>query len=106
MKTLNILQLGNPLLYKTSEIVKKEEVESLKSVIQALHDAIIEFREQYKRGRAIAAPQIGILKRIIYMNMDDRSYVLINPRLIRKSPEMVELWDDCMSFPDLLKLSK
>jgi peptide deformylase len=102
MKTSNkILLLGNPILYSISEEVKREEVESLKPVIKGLHDALMQFREQYKRGRAIAAPQIGILKRIIYMHID-QPIVMINPQFTWKNPEMIDLWDDCMSFPDLL----
>ncbi len=97
-----ILLLGNPILYKVSEVVKKEEIKNLEPIIKALHDAMMQFRKQYGRGRAIAAPQIGILKRIMYMNIDDKPTVLINPQFTWKSPEIIELWDDCMSFPDLL----
>lgn len=59
------------------------------------------FREKHKRGRAIAAPQIGIMKRLILMHID-KPVVFINPVFTWKSPEFMELWDDCMSFPDLL----
>jgi peptide deformylase len=97
-----ILQLGNPLLYRVSESVKREEIETIKPHIQQLHEALMQFRDKYKRGRAIAAPQIGVFKRIIYMNIDNQPTVFINPEFTWKSPEMFELWDDCMSFPDLL----
>ena len=59
------------------------------------------FRAKHKRGRAIAAPQIGVMKRLMYMNID-KPVVFINPVFSWKSKEMIELWDDCMSFPDLL----
>jgi peptide deformylase len=61
----------------------------------------MEFREKYKAGRAIAAPQIGVMKRLIYMNID-KPVVIINPVLSELSDEMFELWDDCMCFPNLL----
>jgi peptide deformylase len=35
------------------------------------------------------------------MNID-RPVVIINPEISNKSEEMIELWDDCMSFPNLL----
>jgi peptide deformylase len=44
---------------------------------------------------------LGYLKRIIYMNID-KPVVFINPVLFNKSEEMMEIWDDCMSFPNLL----
>ena len=53
------------------------------------------------QARAIAAPQIGLKKRIIYMDLE-REYVFINPVLQFPSPEKYRLKDDCMSFPGLL----
>ncbi|HVP36197.1 MAG TPA: peptide deformylase, partial [Terriglobales bacterium] len=101
MAIKTILLLGNPKLYQLSETVKKEEVENLKSLIRDLHDTLIEFRRKYGIGRAIAAPQIEVMKRVIYMHIDD-PVVFINPVIDRKSRELIEIWDDCMSFPDLL----
>ncbi len=101
MAVREILQLGNPELYRKSEEVSRDELESLKPVVQDLHDTLMAFREKYNTGRAIAAPQIGVFKRLIYMHIGT-SLVFVNPRLVDKSEDMIELWDDCMSFPDLL----
>jgi peptide deformylase len=96
-----ILKLGNPKLYQVSEPVKKSEIEGLKPVIKDLHAVLMDFRDKYKAGRAIAAPQIGILKRLIYLNIE-KPVVIINPELFDLSPELIEVWDDCLCFPDLL----
>lgn len=101
MKLERVLQLGHPLLYEVSQRVLKEELEELRPVFQDLHDIILEFRVKYKAGRAIAAPQIGVMKRIICWNVETPK-VIINPKLIDLSEEQFELWDDCMSFPNLL----
>jgi peptide deformylase len=102
MKEANkILLLGDPRLYEVSKEVLKGELGAVESIAKDLHESLMAFREQYGRGRAIAAPQIGIMKRVIYMNID-KPVVLINPEFTYKSPEMIELWDDCFSFPDLL----
>ena len=101
MKLNRVLQLGNPLLYEISEPVKRSELDSLKPVFQDLHDIIIEFRAKYNAGRAIAAPQIGVMKRVICWNVETPK-VLINPEITFLSEELMELWDDCMSFPNLL----
>ena len=96
-----ILLLGDPKLYEVSEEVKYEELESLRPVFTDMFDCIKGIRRDYGFGRAIAAPQIGVQKRLICM-LTDRPYVIINPSLEFIGNEMMELWDDCMSFPKLL----
>lgn len=96
-----ILKLGNPGLYEISEPVKKSELSRLEPIIKDLHDVLMDFRAKFNAGRAIAAPQIGVLKRIIYLNID-KPVVIINPELFDMSPEMIEIWDDCLCFPELL----
>lgn len=102
MKTLNdLLLLGNPLLYQTCEPVTKDELPFVKNWVNDLHHVMEEIRAKYNFGRAIAAPQLGIMKRLVYMNID-QPIVFINPVISVKSSEQFELWDDCMSFPNLL----
>ena len=102
MKRLeNLLQLGNPLLYEICKPVLPSELPLVKTWVADLHNVMQEIREKYNFGRAIAAPQLGIMKRLIYMNID-KPIVFINPEFTFLSEEMFELWDDCMSFPNLL----
>jgi len=96
-----ILKLGNPKLYEVSAPIEKAELGSLKPVIDELHQTLMEFKAKYHAGRAIAAPQLGIMKRLIYMNITG-PVILINPELFDLSQEKLELWDDCMCFPNLL----
>jgi N-formylmethionyl-tRNA deformylase len=97
----DILLLGNPQLYEISEPVKKDELDSMKAVVADLHDTIIEYKRVHGAGRAIAAPQIGIKKRMIYMYID-HAVVFINPTLVFPDNEKFEVLDDCMSFPNLM----
>lgn len=102
MKTLkDLLLLGDPRLYETCEPVQQEELPLVTGWVTDLHNVMEEIRAKYNFGRAIAAPQLGIMKRLIYMNID-RPVVFINPRFTELSDELFELWDDCMSFPNLL----
>ncbi|MBW1697662.1 MAG: peptide deformylase [Deltaproteobacteria bacterium] len=101
MPVKEILLLGNPKLYETSEPVKRNELDELKGVITDLHDTLMDFRKRYGAGRAIASPQIGVMKRLIYMHID-HPVTFINPELLEKSDRLITLWDDCMCFPDLL----
>lgn len=101
MALKDIRQLGDPILYETSERVFRNELSTIPKLVERLHESMMEFRKIYSAGRAIAAPQLGVLKRVIYMNID-KPLVFINPEIVYKSMEMIELWDDCMCFPNLL----
>jgi len=102
MKTIHdILKLGDSRLYEVCEPVLREELDQVPAWIQQLHEAMEDVRQVYGFGRGIAAPQLGIMKRLFYLQLD-RPYVVINPELKGLSKEEFELWDDCMSFPNLL----
>ena len=102
MKTLaDLLLLGDPRLYQTCDPVLIAELPLVAGWVADLENVMKEIRLKYNFGRAIAAPQLGIMKRLIYMNID-KPVVFINPELTGLSDELFELWDDCMSFPNLL----
>ena len=94
-----ILLLGNTQLYEISKEVQKGE--NLTELIQNLRDKLLDYRKKYHKGRAIAAPQIGVKKRVIYF-YTDKEIVFINPILTISNNEKMEILDDCMSFPNLL----
>ena len=96
-----ILKLGNPQLYETSEEVVEADIAFLSEWVQDLHDTLMDYRERYGAGRAVAAPQIGIKKRLLYM-FTDQPYVFINPVMSFPEDEKYTLLDDCMSFPGLI----
>jgi len=102
MKTIHdILKLGDPKLYEVCEPVLETDLPQVTEWTQQLHEAIEDIRRVYQFGRGIAAPQLGIMKRMFYLNLD-RPYIILNPELKSLSDEKFELWDDCMSFPNLL----
>jgi len=97
----DLLLLGNPLLYEVSEPVLASELNLVEDWVRDLDHVMQEIRDKYHFGRAIAAPQLGIMKRLIYMNIG-QPRVFINPEFTSLSEEMFEVWDDCMCFPNLL----
>src|SRR5471030_2656578 len=102
MKTLaDLLLLGDPRLYENCEPVLQTELPLVKGLVADMDNVMKEIRLKYNFGRAVAAPQLGIMKRLIYMNID-KPVVFINPEFTNLSEELFELWDDCMSFPNLL----
>ena len=86
---------------KYANILKNLSAILSKSGVADLNNVMEEVRAKYNFGRAISAPQLGIMKRLIYLNID-KPVVFINPEITYKSDEKFELWDDCMSFPNLL----
>ena len=96
-----ILTLGDPQLYETSQEITEADRPQLPQWIADLHDTLMEYRKTYGAGRAVAAPQIGVKKRLLYM-YTDKPYVFVNPVLTFPDDETYILMDDCMSFPGLM----
>lgn len=105
MAVKEILLLGTPKLHEISSLVAEEEMDELLPAVQGLHDTLLDFKSKYDAGRAIAAPQIGVFKRMIYMYID-KPFVFINPELVITNHEKMEVWDDCMSFPPACQSTK
>ncbi len=102
MKKLeDLLLLGSPQLYEKSEPVSETELPLVMGWVVDLHNVMEEIRAKYGFGRGIAAPQLGIMKRLIYINTDV-PLIIINPEITGSSSEMFEVWDDCMCLPNLL----
>lgn len=97
-----VLLLGNPLLGEKSLLVNNVNDREIIESSVLLKEALDEFRQENGFGRGIAAPQIGILKRMVALNLGKETFVIINPEIIKKSEETFTMWDDCMSFPDIL----
>jgi peptide deformylase len=101
LKTLeDLLTLGNPKLYEVSNPIKKEELPMVNLWVADLNNIMEQIRAKYNFGRGIAAPQLGIMKSLVYINID-KPIILINPKIVYKSTETFEVWDDCMCFPTL-----
>ncbi|HUF04377.1 MAG TPA: peptide deformylase [Aridibacter sp.] len=101
MAIRNVLLLGNPDLLEACEPVEEAELDRAVETGRDLADTMAHFRSKRGWGRAISAPQIGVQKRIIFLKVDE-PWLIINPEMSDESEEMMEIWDDCMSFPDLL----
>lgn len=96
-----ILLLGDPRLERVCRAVERDDVERVSALRDDLHDTLLAYRREHGVGRGIAAPQIGEPVRAVYLHWPEPR-LLINPELDDLSPETLELWDDCMSFPELL----
>ncbi len=94
-----ILQLGNPLLREKCARVEGPASIEIRELIRDLGDTLAHSRATTGYGRAIAAPQIGVRKRAIFLQLPGADpWPLINPEIIIKSPEKIVVWDACLSF--------
>jgi len=91
-----IFMIGDDVLRRTSEDLdfKKDDIDQ---ILQDLKDTLHHAQDEKQIGRAIAAPQIGCLKRVVYMETTDQVIVMINPEVTYKSPETFVVWDSCFS---------
>lgn len=96
-----ILKLGDPRLYEVSAEITPEEAGNISEWVRDLHDTLMDYRSVHGAGRAVAAPQIDVPKRLLYL-FTDKPYIFINPVLSFPDEETYDLMDDCMSFPGLL----
>ena len=94
-----VLRLGDARLRVRSTEVTSYASQDGFARLAATLDA---FRRTYGFGRAISAPQIGIQQRFIAMNLGRGTFFIVNPVVTWRSDETFTMWDDCMSFPELL----
>ena len=90
------------LRYEKDEILKKKsrEVDTIDEKIQTLIDDMIETMYKFN-GVGLSAVQVGILKRVVVIDIDDGTgvKVLINPKITKTKGEQ-ELEEGCLSFPN------
>ena len=90
MAKRNILKMGEPLLRKVSR-----PVENFDEKLHVLLDDMIETLH-HVGGLGLAAPQVGVLKRVCIVEYDDKLYELVNPVLVKSSGKCVDN-EGCLS---------
>ena len=92
MAVKEILKIGNDTLRKTSHPVEKFNLRLwllLRDMADTMYDA---------EGVGLAAPQIGILRRVVVIDCGDGIIEAINPEIIETSGEQGD-FEGCLSFP-------
>lgn len=84
MALRQIVQIGEPVLRKVSKRVEKID----DKIIQLLEDMADTMYEA--DGVGLAAPQVGILKRVVVIDIGDGLLELINPEIIETSGEQID----------------
>jgi peptide deformylase len=99
MPIREVLQLGNPTLRQPAAPVADPGSTNVAATLADLADTLAHWRATTGYGRGIAAPQIGVLQRIVFMNIDGKTpWPLINPEIIARSDDTSVVWDACLCF--------
>ena len=106
MAVQRVIKMGNPGLKLKAEPVTDFQSDELQTNIADMIDTMRHFQ-----GVGLAAPQIGISKRIIvlevanntrYPNADSIALnILINPQITEASEQTEMGWEGCLSLPGL-----
>ncbi|MTI47727.1 peptide deformylase [Sporosalibacterium faouarense] len=83
---------GDPLLRKKSREVAKIDGR-IKTLINDMKDTMYE-----EEGVGLAAPQVGILRRVIVVDIGEGPIALINPEIIEQNGEYLDS-EGCLSIP-------
>ena len=93
MAIRNIREMGEEVLGKTCKLVT-EMTPRTKELIEDMLDTMYE-----SNGVGLAAPQVGVLKRIVVIDVTGEDpYILINPRIVESSGEQTGM-EACLSVP-------
>jgi peptide deformylase len=99
MAVRTVLQLGDPILRQIADAVADPSAPEIRALVDDLADTLAYWKKNTGYGRAIAAPQIGQLRRVIFLQLPGADpWPLINPAIIERSREKIVVWDACLSF--------
>ncbi|MBE6965088.1 MAG: peptide deformylase [Ruminococcaceae bacterium] len=94
MALRNIVKDGDPILRKKCREVT-EFNERLNVLLDDMKETLV-----LANGVGLAAPQVGVLKRVAIVSVDDAFYELINPEIIETAGEEISP-EGCLSLPGI-----
>lgn len=92
MAIRNLRYEGDPILRKTSK-----EVKEVTPKIRELIDDMLETMYE-ANGVGLAAPQVGVLKRIVVIDVGEGPLVMVNPQVVKTSGSQTGD-EGCLSVP-------
>ncbi len=90
---LEIRIFNDPVLRK-----KARPVLRINNRIRKILDDMLETMRSAS-GVGLAAPQVGISKRVVVVDVGEGPYFLINPEIVSRSVETETKWEGCLSWP-------
>ena len=99
MAILNIIKEGDPVLRKKCRPVE-EITPRILQLLDDMHDTL-----EKAQGVGLAAPQVGVMRRIVIVEIEDKKYEMINPEIIETKGKQEEI-EACLSVPEKFGLVK
>jgi len=98
MSVLNIVKYpADILLQVAEEIIRIEEIDQYQALIKDMIEVMWR-----ANGKGLAAPQVGVNKRIIiYCDDSDNASTLINPVIIESTGKITSYREGCLSIPNI-----
>ena len=106
MPVRDVLRMGHPVLRERSRPVEVFGTPELKALLEDMIETMAA-----KSGAGLAAPQIGVLQRVVIFGVDHNPRypdaepvpftVLVNPKLVMLTREVEEDWEGCLSVPGM-----
>lgn len=93
---LKLLEEGNPQLKEVCKSYDFDVDGDPTELIKAMTKVMFE-----SNGIGLAAPQVGISKRVFIMGNEQQLYAIINPTIVLKEGDVVKDIEGCLSFPKL-----
>lgn len=88
----NILKEGETILNKKSRVVETFD-DRLCTLIDDMKETLLK-----ENGVGLAAPQVGVLKRVIIVDIGDELVEIVNPEIVKKLGKQEEI-EGCLSCP-------
>jgi peptide deformylase len=99
MAIRTLLQLGDPGLRKVAKKVSDPAAPDIRMLVEDLAGTLTFWRKTTGYGRGIAASQIGVNLRVIFLKLPgEEPWPLVNPEITWRSTEKIVVWDGCLSF--------
>ena len=108
MAVQEIYKMGNPKLFESSVPVLEPTSADIRTLLQNMRDTL-----EYVNGNGLAAPQIGIKKRVVLYRILSQIIPngaktpeipwtpMINPKITALNKKKSDIWERCLSLPGL-----
>ncbi len=90
MAIRNVVQVGDEILRKKSFPVEEFD-ESLGLLLDDMKDTL-----RHEEGAGLAAPQVGILRRVVVVDVEEGFFEFVNPKIVSEKGEQLG-WEGCLS---------
>ena len=106
MPVREVLRMGHPVLREKSKPVDELGTPELRALVRDMKETMAA-----QNGAGLAAPQIGVAQRVVIFGVEHNPRypdaepvpftVLVNPKIVMLTREVVEDWEGCLSVPGM-----